>query len=313
MTESQHYEYWANYYAGVATILKCGASVHVEDFDDAVFWEKTFTYFLPDKKFNFIYHSLTPSGRDATGVSHCLKFKDYLSKEFFICIDSDYRYLLQEAGINAANFVFQTYTYSIENHLCYAAKLNTIAEKCTGVADKIFDFEIFLLAYSQAVYEAFIWHLHFLRQGDVTTFGKDEFNKILSLNGMPGFRIKNNGEIIINELTTRCKTKVTVLNAKYPLVDLATEQTHFTSLGLTRDNAYLYVRGHNLFDLILKIGKEVNNQVLALKASTLHNNELIKELYKEATPFERELEHKIMFDNYPEINMIKTDIDLKIN
>lgn len=126
MTESQHYEHWANYYAGEAVLLKFDATIHVEAFDDSVFWEKTLNNYTSGKKFNFIYHSLTPSGSDATGVNHCLKYKDYLNKRFFICIDSDYRYLLQEAGISSANLIFQTYTYSIENHLCYAKKLNSI-------------------------------------------------------------------------------------------------------------------------------------------------------------------------------------------
>lgn len=309
MNESQHYEYWANYYAGEAILLKCEASVHVEDFDDAVFWEKTFTHFLHGKKFNFIYHSLTPFGSDATGVSHCLKYKDYLSNRFFICIDSDYRYLLQEAGISAANFIFQTYTYSIENHLCYAAKLNTIAEQCTGVADAIFDFEAFLLAYSHAVYEAFIWHLHFLKQGNFGTFSKDEFNRILSLKGMPGFSIINNGEVIINELTTRCNTKVAELKATYPLVNLATEQAHFTALGLTRENTYLYVRGHNLYGMIVKLGKEVNDTLLAQQRQSLGiTGEAIAQLYAKSIKFEDKLREEIVFEGYEEIERVGREI-----
>lgn len=308
-TESQHYENLAFHYANEAILLKCNASVHVEAFDDAVFWEKTFTYFLPDKKFNFIYHSLTPSGSDATGVKHCLKYKDYLSNRFFICIDSDYRYLMQEPNINSANFIFQTYTYSIENHFCYASKLNTIAEKCTGIADMIFDFEAFLLAYSQTVYEAFIWHLHFLKQGNNTSFSKDDFNRILSLNGMPGFSINNNGEAIINELSTRCNTKAAELTAKYPLVDIETEQRHFATLGLTRDNAYLYVRGHNLFDLIVEIGKKVNDILLAQQRQSLGiTGEAIAQLYAKSIKFEDKLKEEIIFEGYEEIERVGTEI-----
>lgn len=309
MTESQHYEYWANYYAGEAVLLKYDASVHVEAFDDAVFWEKTFTHFLPDKKFNFIYHSLTPSGSDATGVSHCLKFRDYLSKQFFICIDSDYRYLLQDEGINVSDFIFQTYTYSIESHLCYAAKLNAIPEKCTGIVNTVFDFEVFLLSYSRAVYEAFIWHLFFLKQGDITSFSKEDFNRILSLNGMIGFNVNNNGEAIINVLSTRCNAKTAQLRATYPHIDIATEQTPFSTLGLTRDNAYLYVRGHNLFDLIVKTGNEVCALLLALEKVRLSTRQEIAKLYAQATPFQRELERVIVFDGYKEIERVASEIN----
>jgi len=308
MTESQHYEYWANYYAGEAILLKCEASVHVEAFDDAVFWKKTFTQFAPNKKFNFIWASNIPSGNKSTGSAQCLKYKNYLSNRFFICIDSDYRYLLQDADTLNHHFILQTYTYSIENHLCYAAKLNEIAEKCTGIANTVFDFEAFLLAYSHAVYEAFIWHLNFLKQGDNTSFCKEEFNRILSLNGMPGFSNNNNGEVIINELTTRCNTKVAQLRATHPLVNLATEQAYFDALGLNQDNTYLFTRGHNLFDLIVKIGKEVNNLLLTTQAAALTDPQEIAELFARATPFQRELERVVVFEGYEEMAKIENKI-----
>lgn len=308
LPESEHYEYWANYYANAAIEYEFTAYVHVEAFDDAVFWEKTFTHFVPDKKFNFIWTSNTTSGKETTGSAQCLKYKDYLSNRFFICIDSDYRYLLQNEGINVSNFIFQTYTYSIENHLCYAAKLNVITEQCIGFANTVIDFEAFLLAYSHAVYDAFIWHLYFLKQGDIGTFSKEEFNRILSLNGMQRFNVNNNGEAIINELQTRCTTKTAQLKLSFPEVDLQTEKAYFSELGLNQENAYLYVRGHNLYDLIVKIGKEVNNQVLSTEAARKDNQQAVTELYAKATPFQRELEREILFDGYEEIIKVGTEI-----
>jgi hypothetical protein len=310
MTESQHYEYWANYYAGEAILLKCNASVHVEDFDDAVFWQKTFTHFLPDKKFNFIYHSLTPSGIDATGVSHCLKFKDYLNNQFFVCIDSDYRYLLQEVGISSAKFIFQTYTYSIENHICYKSKLNAIPEKCTSIANTVFDFEAFLLAYSNAVYEAFIWHLHFLRNGDDSTFSKAEFKEIIQLlQVVNNSDIDHNGHAVINVLIRRCTDKIDSLRTLYPTVDIQTKKIYFQNLGVTPDNTYLFVRGHNLFDLIVEIGSQVNNKLLAEEKQKLAGNSTaITRLYNSATPFKRELEREILRNGYDEIERIENEI-----
>lgn len=310
ITESQHYEYWANYYAGEAILLKCDASVHVEDFDDAVFWEKTLNNYTTSKKFNFIYHSLTPAGTDATGVSHCLKYKDFLSNQFFICIDSDYRYLLQEVGINSASFIFQTYTYSIENHLCYKSKLNVIPEKCTGLANTVFNFEVFLLAYSNAVYEAFIWHLYFLRNEDIGTFSKDALNEIIHLlQVIPNYDIDNNGRAVIDMLISRCTAKTNSLKAQFPTLDIETEKVYFKTLGVKPDNTYLFVRGHNLFDLIEEIGNQVNNKLLTLEKEKLTGNNIaITRLYKRVTPFKRELEREIVFEGYGETERIAREI-----
>lgn len=308
MTEAQHYQYWASHFAGEAILLRKDASVHVEDFDDAVFWEKTFTHILPGKEFNFVWASNSFSGNLSTGCAQCLKYKDYLSERFFICIDSDYRYLLQDAGMTAAHHIFQTYTYSIENHLCFATKLNAIPEKCTGIPNTVFDFEAFLLAYSLTVYDALIWHLYFLRIGDIRTFSKNDFQLILSLTGMRGFSINTHGAAIISELTNRCATKVDQLTTAHPSIDIDAEKSYFATLGLLPHNAYLYVRGHNLFELIKKIGKELNNQLLASKATRLTNPQQIQELFAKSTPFERELERQIVFDGYNEMEKIKSDI-----
>lgn len=307
-SEEEFYKLQANDIAAQAIINQLDAYVHVEGNIDVDFWKMIFQKFSPKLKLNFIWETRSPHSEKSSGVYHCLKYKNYLSNRFFICIDSDYRYLLHDEGINVSDFIFQTYTYSIENHLCYAAKLNAIPEKCTGIANTVFDFEIFLLSYSRAVYEAFIWHLFFLKQGDITSFSKEDFNRILSLNGMIGFNVNNNGEAIINELQTRCTTKTAQLKLSFPEVDLQTEKVYFAELGLNQENAYLYVRGHNLYDLILKIGKEVNNQVLSLEASRLANEQAIAKLYAQATPFQRELEKVIVFEGYKEIERIGREI-----
>lgn len=307
-SENQHYHDQAIHYAGEALLLKCDATVHVEAFDDAVFWEKIFTRFVPGKKLNYIWASNSPAGKETSGCVQCLKYKDYLGKRFFICIDSDYRHLLQEADISTSNYIFQTYTYSIENHLCFASKLNTIPHYCTGIVNNIFDFEAFLLCYSQAVYDTFIWHLYFLNKGDYQTFSKEAFNSILSLNGIPDFNISNNGESIIKELQTRCNAKVKQISMVHPHTDISDEKAHYETMGLSLNSAYLFVRGHNLFDLIVKIGNEVNNQLLRAEANRLNDPTLIRKLYSKHTPFQRELERVIEFEGYKEIENIGKDV-----
>ncbi|NDP22712.1 MAG: DUF4435 domain-containing protein [Paludibacter sp.] len=311
ISENQHYEYWANYYAGVSIVLRYTASVHVEDFDDAVFWEKTLNHFLPEQKFNFVYYSLSPKGNETTGCEQCLKYKDYLSDRFFICIDSDYRYLLQESDISPSNHIYQTYTYSIENHLCFISKLNAIPEKCTRIADHIFDFEAFLFSYSNAVYEAYIWHLYFLRIGDETSFSKDEFNRIIHLlQVVPDYDIANNGNAIILEMENRCNIKINSLKVPFPDVNIELEKTYFRTLGVTSNNVYLFVRGHNLFDLIVAIGKKNCDKLLDYQKIRLGNNrQAVAQLYTDTIKYEKELMNEIVFGGYGEMEKIEKDLN----
>lgn len=300
----------AIHYAGEALQLHCDASVHVEDFDDAVFWEGTLNHYTSfQKKFNFIYHSLTPSGSDATGVNHCLEYVPYLSEQFFVCIDSDYRYLMQESGIDPNHFIFQTYTYSIENHYCYFDGLNEVFKKATGLDNTIFDFETFLLYYSHALYEALIWHLYFVKNDEVK-FSKADFTWIISLQQcVVGYDISHNGQAVTEELSKRCLTKVQELAIQHPEINIKSVRAYYETLGLHQDNAYLYVRGHNLYDLVCAIGNAVDEKLLSMKKETLNGNDkAIQELYSKKISFEIALLHHIMFDAYSEIQKIGQDI-----
>lgn len=155
------------------------ACVHLEDKEDIVFWDAMLQN-RRQGKYHYVTHSKSQNGKETSGSSQCLKFRPYLSKQFFICIDSDMRYLLQEPENDAAHFVCQTYTYSWENHYCEAKDLQKrFVEICPDKAGQ-FDFEA--------------------------------------------------------------------------------ESNYFHSLNVNEQNAYLHIRGHNLFDLVAYIGDLLCNR-----------------------------------------------------
>lgn len=65
---------------------------------------------------------------------------DYLNSKFFICLDSDLRHLLKQPGMSAADHIAPTYTYSWENHYCFAERLQKAFAKnvCPFRKDLIF-------------------------------------------------------------------------------------------------------------------------------------------------------------------------------
>ena len=40
-------------------------------------------------------------------------------------------------------------------------------------------------------------------------------------------------------------------------IDFIAEETRYSAMGLTEDNAYLHVRGHNLYDLLKSMGHQL--------------------------------------------------------
>lgn len=152
--------------------------------------------------------------------------------------------------------------------------------------------------------------MHFLRNGDEGTLSKEAFKEIIHLlQVVPDYDIDNNGRGVIDVLRSRCTIKTDALKAQYPDIDIENEKAYFHSLGVTSHNIYLFVRGHNLFDLIVEIGNHVNNKLLTLEKVRLAGDGLaINLLYKRTTPFKRELEMEIVFEGYEEIERVGREI-----
>ncbi len=301
------YKDLASRYANEAKMLRCTAAIHVEATSDKIFWEKIFKYLLPEKKFHFIAYTQTKDNKEATGCAICLKYKKlgYLSDKFFICIDSDYRYLLEEKGIDAKNFVFQTYTYSIENHWCYPDNINSFFNKC-GLQNTKFDFNRFLIDYSATLYELFLYHLYSLSVGD-RLFTKEQFRAFLNISNPC-----SDSSRMINKLRDTTASELDRLkvyyNKKILLKDLENKYYQF---GLKKENAYLYFRGHNVFEqVIVRIAAEVKEELQKEQQTQRLSNTAKRDYYnsKKQENFIAYFSEDLCFDKYEEIKKIEKDI-----
>lgn len=77
----------AEYYANIPiTDKSIKSAVHLEDESDKYFWNNVLQKYRPG---NYFYISHSKKGKTSGGCKECLKFKEFLSDRFFICIDSD--------------------------------------------------------------------------------------------------------------------------------------------------------------------------------------------------------------------------------
>lgn len=306
-----YYAAAAKRYALDAKMLKCRATVHVEDKDDIVFWNAVLKHFRPADRFHFIAGSRNEFGHETTGVAQCLKYLNYLSPSFFICIDSDYRYLLREKGIDVHHHIFQTYTYSFENHHCFVEGLSDVCARVTHLPNRVFDFRRFLEEFSRIIYELFIWHLYF-QNVDPERFSKYEFNSYINLTWCrPASLISHNAARALEELRVRVERKTDSLGRCYPNADLDVVRRRYRELGLLPETAYLFVRGHNMYDLISLICKEVCKTLLRMaKGSREITRDMIRELYRNRNCVDEQLRQNIKYGAYAPIRQIEKDMRL---
>lgn len=244
------YQEQARYFANVP-LMQSGvvASVHLENGDDKLFWNAMLQSQKPGHYY-FITQSRSPKGFDTKGCEQCLKYRPFLSKRFFICIDSDMRYLLQETGLNADNFICQTYTYSWENHYCEASALNERFQAQSPENAAKFDFQVFLSELSKTVYKPMLLLLYCLKN-DKPDFNLSSFSACLPKQ-CKREELGNNGKPLIERITKNFEKHLNSPFAKS--VDFEAVSDYCHSLNVNEQNAYLHIRGHNLFELVAYIG-----------------------------------------------------------
>ena len=305
MSDAKDIFYRGVYDDRVASLLitRKRAIVQVESTDDEPFWAQILKEACPNDEFYFTSETRTPSGTIATGCNNCLRFLPWLSNnKFVIAIDSDWRYLTNDEVINN-QFVLHTYTHSIENHLCHASRLNSIPTRATGLSNNLFDFAAFLKAFSNEIHPLLMLYLYDLKQSepkytigqlvDVITFTELDLS------------LDNNGEKIIKLMHDRVDSELARMKSVYPSFDLSSESQHYLPLGLDVDNSYLYVRGHNLYNLLVAVGANLCDVILTSEANRLKalgQTKAIDSLYRSAKHFKSFCcsEETLEF-NYPEM------------
>lgn len=300
--KSRFYEMAAKRFKAELRLYGATAAVHLENKNDEVFWGKVLRHVCPGGKFRFIAGSRNPNGNVTCGCSQCLQYKPFLSRKFIIAIDSDYRYLSEEPDIDARHHILQTYTYSFENHFCYADNVNrAVQEACqsaTTMTDE-YDFRTFLAGYSRIVYPLLVWQLY-LADCNPEAFPKHVFHRLLTL--PVGKRsLDNDGGALLQVLKIRAHKMRTHFRRLYPEADLRWHEKRCRELGVRPDNAYLFVRGHQLYDCVNMQGRKLVGQKRKRNPSLVGGRS-----------FEYFLTRWLCFGAYAEIRRVEEDVRIAL-
>jgi hypothetical protein len=231
---------------------------YVESFDDISFWRT----FLQDFEDDHCYfHVMLPSKDSLTkgkkaALMNLLKGST-LGNNMIVCIDSDYDYLIQGRNelshyILSSPYVFHTYTYAIDNYLCYAPSLHNLCVQVTLNDRLIIDFKNFMITYSRVVFPLFVWCVWLHRIGAGASLTHSDFATFTSLRKVKVDQIS----LCLQDVERRVTIKINKLRRKYPKMvrHLKETQRDLLRLGVTPETTYLFMQGHHI----------VNNVVLRL-------------------------------------------------
>lgn len=231
----------AKLYRNLSLTHRYQAIVHLEDQEDERFWDYQLQHVKPGR-YRYLYYSKNNNGTDTRGCEQCLRFRPYLTDQFFICIDSDLRLLWGEEGLTANNHVAQTYAYSWENHLCESVH---IQERMRHNIEQVdFDMNEFITAFSKIVYTPLRFLILYSADSNLNKLWNiSKFNACIPLQPKRS-ELDNNGKEYLSVIKSRFEEELKNLS----------EQPTGKMEFLTEENAYLHIQGHLLYKMILHIG-----------------------------------------------------------
>jgi len=276
LNQNDDYEYISSHFRNEATIvLEKTAAIYLEGEEDQYFWKNVFDYALPNSTYEFYFNSnllAAEKSEHRSGSGECKKFFAFSDSKFLICIDSDYNYLLSHNFLDDYKFVFQTYTYSMENHYCYSKNLTKIALALT--AEIIIDFDQFMIEFSKSIFELFVYSVYSLSEQD-ETFSLKEFQQLLKIENP--FDFTDNGKIEIEKLKTIVDAKLEGLILEYDSKKNEIEELkkELQKKNLTSETTYLFVKGHALIDLVKINRPKIINSINRQLKNTMSKNEYL--------------------------------------
>lgn len=228
---------------------------YVESYDDIAFWRTLLEEFEDDRHyFQVMLPSATSLAKGKKMVlMNTLNTKE-LGKSLIACVDSDYDFLLQGATvtsrkINRSEYIFQTYTYAIENYHCFAESLHEVCVQATLNDRFVLDFEAYLKRYSEIVYPLFLWNVWFYRRRDTYTFPMYELHNCTALKEI---NLKH-PEQSLEAVEQHVSQKLDELRKRFPrsVEQVAALGSELEPLGLIPATTYLYMQGHHVMDNVV--------------------------------------------------------------
>lgn len=232
---------------------------YVESYDDVFFWRSILGEFENEERyFEVMLPSKTNLNRGKK-VAMMNQLGKGLGANMIACVDADLDYLLNRTTRNSTlmldnPYVIHTYAYAIENLQCYAPTLHQVCVMSVLNDREVFDFEGYLKAYSEAIYELFIWAIWIYRANRFTEFPLNTLNNFITIERLNVFNYMDT----IDKVRHNVNRKVAWMQRHYPEAKgkLKPLKAELRQLGLRPDNTYLYIQGHHLMDNVVSSAME---------------------------------------------------------
>lgn len=280
MTEFEDVNFSEEYLKVYCLMTGHDGFVFVEGLKDISFWEGI----LNDKDKGIHFDICNPTNNGTKGKTVLKKFMSRANRYAIFAMDSDFDYLCpgnsdDSEFISNNKYIFHTLVYSKESIEFQHEILELCVSQIKLTTEIKFNFKSYLTEYSHLIYSLLKKYL-LLKQNKVQ-LDDSEFHGVIT---PPGLKISNNYAIegAIFETMTQ---PISAFEQKLDelINDTYDSENYYNELnekGLRKDNAYQYINGHFLADMVVmpvikQLIKKLNINETALIVQQCKNNPTI--------------------------------------
>lgn len=272
--------------------------IYVEDATDWLFWEEFVAYYYPKE---YMCRPSSKNGKTVTGKRFLETIYDQANDKVLIAVDSDYDYIISKLEadhpFNNNKYIMHTYGFSRESVQLEKHNLQNFFRKSKLTIPNDIDLLGFLNALSEIAFKALAKYILLVKSiGYKTTYSK-RFNSCFNVLGI---KIINENLSLNPQVIPSIDRKIDAFFSDKSLPDseIIDTEDFLNKIGVNKDNAYRFISGHVLFDLLKKIHKDTLKILMRSEIKnvegTVSENEVKSRTVQVVTLFE----NLFSFDTY---------------
>ena len=237
--------------------------IYIEDDTDQVFWEKFINFHFPNQ------YNVQASIKDRSsqrGKRALEKLYEGANKKVLIAVHSDYDLICPSSNPKYSQFlinnrfILHTYGFSRESALLDKDNLNAFFKSIKHTIEHNVDIESFLNKFSPIAFKGLVFFSNELNSGNTLGFIESDFHNCFNILG----------EKIVKDDLTLDETLLDIIEnnlchyfnqLQYSDEQIVQAECNLQALNITPDNAYRYISGHTVYDLISKIHEQLTDML----------------------------------------------------
>lgn len=237
--------------------------VYIEDDSDQVFWEKFINSLFPNQYNVQASIKDRPSQRGKRALE---KLYEGANDKVLIAVDSDYDLICPSSNsiyssfLTNNKFIIHTFGFSRESALLDKDNLNLFFKSIKHTIEHNVDIDSFLNKFSPITFKGLVFFSSELNSGNKLGFIESDFHNCFNILG----------EKIVKDDLTLDETLLDIIEhnlcsyfnqLQYSDEQINQAECYLQALNITPDNAYRYISGHTVYDLVSKIHEQLTDML----------------------------------------------------